>query len=65
MQQLTKIAAHLLKEKWSVVEDLFRAAAATMHHLKKRSQPFTSEYSNPKWVRMPRTPQTSSESELR
>ena len=42
IRQLTKIAAHLLKEKWSIVEDPFRAAAATVHHLKKRSQPFTS-----------------------
>ena len=65
MQQLTKIAAHLLKETWSIAEDLFRAAAATVHHLENRSQAFPSEYSNPKRVRMPRTPHTSSESELR
>ena len=65
MQQLTKVATHLLRENWSIVEDLFRAPAATMHHLQKRSLPCTSEYSNPKRVRMPRIPQTSSESELR
>ena len=56
MQQLTKIAAHRLKEKWSNVEDLFRAAAAAVHHLKKCSQPFTSEYSNQKRVRIPPPP---------
>ena len=48
MQQLTKVAAHLLRENRSMVEDLFRAAASTMHHLKNRSQPCISEYSQPK-----------------
>ena len=57
MQQFAKVAAHLLGENWSIVEDLFRAAAATLHHLKKRSQPRISEYSNAKRVRIPRAPQ--------
>ena len=39
MQVLTTIAAQLLMEKWSIMEDLFRADAATVHHLEKRSQP--------------------------
>ena len=62
MQQLTKIAAHLLKELWSIAKDLFRAAAATVHHLKKRSQPFALEYSNPKRVHMPPPPPSCSDS---
>ena len=43
MHLLTKVAAHLLRENWSIVEDLFRAAAATVHHPKKRLQPCNSE----------------------
>ena len=65
MQQLAKVAAHLPRDNWSIVEDLFQAVAATVHHLKKCSQPCISEYSNPKRVRMLHTPQTSSESGLR
>ena len=57
MQVLTDVAAELLRENWSIVEDFFRAAAATVHHLKKRSQPCASENSNPKRVRLPYTPQ--------
>ena len=64
MQLLTKVAAQLLRENWSIVEDLFRAAAVTMRHLKKRLPPCNSENSNPKRVRIPRTPPTPSESEL-
>ena len=64
MQQRTKVAAHLLRENWSIMEHLFRAAADTVCHLKKRSQPCISEYSNPKRVRIPRSPK-SPESELR
>ena len=50
MQALTQVATQLLRENWSVVEDLFLAAAATMHHLKKRSQPCGPDDSNPKRV---------------
>ena len=56
MQMLTSIAALLLRENWSIVEDLFRAAAATIHHFKKRSQPYDSENSKPKRIRIPRAP---------
>jgi hypothetical protein len=38
MQALTSIAAQLLQKNWSIMEDLFRDAAATVHHFKKRSQ---------------------------
>ena len=62
MQGFTNIAAQLLRENWSIVEDLFQAAAATVHHLKKHSQPCNSENSNPKGPACP-TPQTPSESE--
>ena len=48
MQALTQVAAQLLRENWSIVEDLFQAAAATVHHLKKRSQPCAPEAPNPK-----------------
>ena len=54
-QALTQVAAQLLRENWSIVEDLFRGAAATLHHLKKRSQPCGSENCNPKRICMPRT----------
>ena len=60
MQVLTCIAAQLLKEKWSIVEDVFWAHAATVHRLKKRSQPCNSESSNPKKICMPHTPPTPS-----
>ena len=33
MQAFTQVAAQLLRENWSIVGDLFRAAAATVHHL--------------------------------
>ena len=46
-QALTQVAAQLLRENWSIVEDLFRAAVATLQHLKKRSQPCGPENSNP------------------
>ena len=39
MQALTQVAAQLLRENWSIVEDLFRAAAATVHHLKNYIHP--------------------------
>ena len=62
MQALTQVAARLLRENWSIVEDLFRAAAATVHHLKKRSQPCAPKNPNPKRTCMPRTPPKPSES---
>ena len=37
MQALTNIAAQLLRKNSSIVEDLFRDAAATVHHFEKRS----------------------------
>ena len=55
MEALTEIAAQLLRENWSIVEDLFRAVA-TVHHLKKRSPPGDSSHSNSKRICMPRTP---------
>ena len=53
MQTLTNIAAQLLRENWSIVEDLFRDAAATVHHFKKRSQPCNPRDSKPKRARTP------------
>ena len=47
-----------------VVEDLFRAHAATVHRLKRRSQPRNSEDSDPKRICLPHTPPTPSESEF-
>ena len=63
MQALTQVAAQLLRENWSIVEDLFRAAAAIVHHLKKRSQPCALENPNPKRTCIPRTPPNPSKSE--
>ena len=63
MQALTQVVAQLLSENWSIVEDLFRAAAATVHHLKKRSQPCAPENPTPKRTCMPRTPPKPPESE--
>ena len=48
MQALTQVAAQLIRENWSTAEDLFRAAVATVHHLKKRSQPYDSASPQPK-----------------
>ena len=45
---LTQVAAELLRENRFILEDLFRAAAATVHHLQKRSQPCGPQTSNPK-----------------
>ena len=56
MEALTQVAAQLLRENWSIVEDQFRAAIATVHSLKKRSPPGDSAHSNPKRICMPRTP---------
>jgi len=56
MEALTQVAARLLRENWSIVEDLFRAAVATVHRLKKRSPPGDFAHSNPKRICMPRTP---------
>ena len=56
MQALTNIAAQLLRQNWSIMEDLFRDAAATVHHFKKRSQPCNTTNSKPNRVRMPRAP---------
>ena len=53
MQALPNISAQLLRESWSIVEDLFRDTAATVHHLKKRSQPCNSWNSKLKRVCMP------------
>ena len=63
MQALTQVAAQLRQENWSTVEDLFWAAVATVHHLKKRSQPYDFASPNPKRNCMPRTPPQPSESE--
>ena len=41
---------------YCIAEDLFRVAAATVHHLKKRSQPCAPENPNPQWKCMRRTP---------
>jgi hypothetical protein len=39
----TKYAAQVLQEQWSIVDDSFRSEAATVHRLKKRSQPYDSQ----------------------
>ena len=53
MQALTHVATQLLRENWSAAEDLFRAAVAIVHHLKKRSRPYDT--ANPKRTCTPRT----------
>ena len=63
MQQLTKVAAHLLRGNWSV-EDLFRTAGS---HRASPQKAFIATYLGvlqPKMGPHSRTPQTSSESEL-
>ena len=37
MQAILGIASQLLQEGWSMREDLSQTAAATVHHLRKRS----------------------------
>ena len=64
MPALTQVAAELLRENRSTLEDLFRAAAATVHRLKKRSQPCGPETSNPKRICVPPSPPNTPESEL-
>ena len=61
MQVLTRFAA---QQKWSNAEDCFWADAATVHLLKKRSQPCNSESSNLKKTCMPHTSPTPSKSDL-
>ena len=56
MQALTNIAARLLRENWSIVEDLFRDAAAAVHHFKKCSQPYNYRNSGLKRACMLRAP---------
>ena len=63
MQTLTHVATQLLRENWSAAEDLFRAAVATVHHLKKRSRPYDTANPNPKRIYTPRTTPQPSESE--
>ena len=63
MQALTHVAAQLLWENWSAAEDLVRAAVATVHHLKKRSQSYDTANPNPKRNYTPRTAPQPSESE--
>ena len=41
MQALTNIAAQLLRQNWSIMEDLFRDATATVHQFNMLSQPAT------------------------
>ena len=62
MQALTHVATQLLRENWSAAEDLFRAAVATVRHLKKRSRPYDTANPNPKRTYTPRTAPQPSES---
>ena len=55
---LTQVAALLLRQNWSTTEDLFRAAAATVHHLKKRLQPCDPGNPNQKGPTSPALPRT-------
>ena len=52
MQALINIAAQLSRKNWSIVEDLFWDAAATVHHFKKHLKPC-----NPKDFACPTLPQ--------
>jgi hypothetical protein len=64
MQTITKLAAQLLQEKWSIVEDFFWIEAATVHCLEKRSQPCDSQVPESKRLCAPHMASPSPEPEL-
>ena len=61
MQVLANTAAQLLREKWSIVEDLFWSRCS--HSTSPEKAFANSEDSDPKWIYTPHTPPPPSESE--